>query len=185
MHVCQWFLLPSNHSSYLFSLTHSCNFCFFKVIFCTLLPSYCSLRSLISGFTHTLTLLLTRCKSLVLLLSVHLLTLLALPLWHSVLLHLLPLGFLPLLPLMIAFPKFQSLERPGTDSVTTTWKSVSSTSHFKIISVPDGYKHYLVVNCQCAFALKLGKQSVRPLNSKTERGSRNCHVGCNSCLPHL
>lgn len=100
-----------------------------------------------TDFIHTLILLLTQYKSLVLLLSVHLLTLLALTLWHSVLLHLLPLSFLPLLPLMIAFPKFQSLERPGTDSVTTTWKSVSSTSHFKIICVPDGYKHYPVVNC--------------------------------------
>lgn len=111
-----------------------------------------------TGFIHILTLLLTHCKSSVLLLSVHLLTLLALMLWHSVLLHLLPLHFLPLLPLMIAFPKFQSLERSGTDSVTTTWKNVSSTSHFKIISVPDGYKHYLVVNCYCEFPLKLGNR---------------------------
>lgn len=52
---------------------------------------------------------------------------------------------------MIAFPKFHSLERSGTASQP---HGKVFTSHFKIISVPDVYKHYLVVKCQCAFALK-------------------------------
>lgn len=146
MYVCWWVLLVSNHSSYLFSLAN-------LVIFASTMSSFASssipmfLTLPDTGFIHTLTLLLAHCKSVILHLSVHLLTLLALTLWHSVLLHLLPLLFLPLLPLMIAFPKFQSLERSGTGSVTTTWKSVSSNSLFKIISVPDGNKHYLVENC--------------------------------------
>lgn len=156
MHVCWWFLLVSNHSFYLASLTHSCHFCFFKVIFCILLPSSCSLHSLILVLsTYWLCFSLTVNPRSCLCLCTYWLCWL----WHSVLLHLLPLHFLPLLPLMIAFPKFQSLERSGTDSVTTTWKNVSSTSHFKIISVPDGYKHYLVVNCYCEFPLKLGNRA--------------------------
>lgn len=147
MYVCQGFLLVSNHSPYLFTSTHSCNFCLLQSNLLHSPPFLVLLTLLDTGFIHTLTLILAHSKPLVLLLFVHSLTLLALTLWHSVLLHLVPLAFLPLLSLMFSFLKFQSLERSGTDSVTATWKSASSTSHFRIISVPDGYKHYLVVNC--------------------------------------